>query len=154
MAYKGIGLAQSYLCRLENEHMTALSMWEPAVMEKDLYSIAETSIIENDVEKLSKVINEGMLYINEQDSSGATLLHLSCSFLYQKARLEVTELLLDYPGIDLSLKNYCGNTAFHYFLQIPRENITRYKEILEKFVVDCAHLHIRNDNVGTFNLIP
>lgn len=146
------GLILNKLCRLENEHMTCLNVWEPTV-QANAYNNLETAVLNNDVNEVKKILENGTTYINDSDCNGLTILHLSCIHVNEKPCLDVTYFLLNYPEIDVLLKNFCGNTAFHYFLQICPEKLKQefhfYNTILKQFLKsNKVLLSTKNNNVS------
>lgn len=143
----------SKLCRLENEHNTVLTLWEPAVFcleQKSFDDSLEGCILNDDINKVIETLSQGTKYVNEGDSNGVTPLHLSCSFIGNKPRFEITTHLLNYPEIDVSLSNFCGNTPFHYFVrfQISDSTLPKYKAIFDKFIQNNPEiLKARNHKV-------
>ena len=85
----------------------------------------------------SEDIKKTLLYteyvpINQTDSLGNTVLHLACQ---EKVDSDLLNLILQYPNIDINLKNKGGNTAWDL------ANEERYAEAAQKL------LDVRNPNV-------
>lgn len=147
------GLVLSKLYRLENEHMTCLSLWEPK-FQANAYNSLENAVLHNDVNEVKRILEDGTTYINNTDCNGTTILHLSCIHGIQehkKPSIEVTHFLLKNPEIDVMIKNYCGNTAFHYFVQISETVISAlgtYRQVLMLFLSKKELLSTKNNNVS------
>src|SRR3990167_4912747 len=152
------GIALSKICRLENEHKTVLDLWEPARIvrhsSEEFRTPLENAILKSDLKQVNQLIKGGMVFINEKDTSGSTALHLSCSYIYNEHRLDITEFLLSQPDIDVSIINNNGNSALHYFARIPvtEEIRAKYRCVLLKFLAN-ENLFQQNFKVFFFNLI-
>ena len=145
------GLVMSKLCRCENEHKSVLDLWEPALVvsqgsQTENRTPLESTVMKNDVKQLEQLLKGGAAYVNEPDGNGWTALHLACSFLMNKPRLESIEFLLDFPETDETIVNNYGCTALHYFAHIPvTENIrTQYRNTLLKLIRDPKIIHMPN----------
>lgn len=142
----------SKLCRLENEYNTALTLWEPVVAfaPEDFENSLQGAILNDDFLKVKESLAQGTTYVNDGDSNGVTPLHLSCSFLSNKPRLEITAHLLHFPEIDVSLPNFCGNTPFHYFVRFTISDswLSKYLSIFDQFLLlNSKILGARNHKV-------
>lgn len=143
------GLVLSRFCRLENEHKSVLDLWEPARISRragESHTPLENAVMKNDCKQLEHVLKSGLSYINEQDSNGWTPLHLSCSYLMNIPRLEITDCLFNYPEIEVKAVNNYGNTPLHYYAHIPvkEEYRTKYRDVLLKFMKFPDVIHIQN----------
>ena len=137
------GLVLSKICRLENECKSVLDLWEPVRIPKnseDLRTPLENAVIKNDVKQVDHLLKGSLSYVNEQDSNGWSALHLSCSYCFNNHRLSVTEYLLQFDDINVTLINNLGNTAVHYFARMPIN-----EEIRPKFN-DLLHKMLKNAN--------
>lgn len=150
------GLVMSRFCRLENEHKSVLDLWEPARISKDIrgesHTPLENAVMKNDCKQMEQILKGGMSYINEADANGWTPLHLSCSYLMNLPRLEVTECLLNYSEIEMKAVNNYGNTPLHYYAHIPvkEDYRTKYRDVLLKFLKQPDNIHIQNHKVCFF----
>lgn len=139
------------------EHTTALAKWDKVSsvrttsrISSESSKVLEKAVIENDVKQVQYLLNNGLAYVNEPDTSGWTVLHLSCSYLLNKLRLETTKFLLDFPETNRKAQNNLGNTPLHYLvcINIPAsEDGDLYLQLFHKLIEDLKIIHIANNEV-------
>lgn len=112
-------------------------MWDASLIAKGNSECTplETAVIKDDLKQVEYLLKNGVSYVNEPDSNGWTVLHLSCSWLHNIPRLAVTKFLLHFPETDCFAKNDLGNIPFHYYVTMNLSSNDTYLELL-KFQIE------------------
>lgn len=144
----------SCFIRAENEHKTVLAKWDKSSTNERQSSKSfleskalEKAVIEDDVKQVKYLLSHGLAYVNEKDANGWTVLHLSCSYLLNKFRLEITKFLLEFPETDTTAKNNLGNTPLHYLVCLiipPSADGDLYLQNVHQIIKDVKNIHIQN----------
>ena len=106
-------------------------------------------VIKCDIKGLEGLLRNGANYINEQDSNGWTILHLSCSFCFNQTRLEVCKYLLEMEEMDPLIVNNYGNIALHYLVRLPIKEHEKplFIQVIKMMLRHSSTVFIANNRV-------